>query len=109
MLGRRTCKIDGCTRLGRIRGKNNNGIQTYGSKCYKHSGSLESQARRKKKTCRWMCDLDLNLCSICGWHGPCDKHRIKWGMNGGGYTKGNVMIICPNCHRLIHKGLLEIS
>ncbi|MCK9520391.1 MAG: HNH endonuclease [Sphaerochaeta sp.] len=41
-------------------------------------------------------------CELCGWIGPCDVHRKKPGKDGGKYRRGNMMIICPNCHRLIH-------
>jgi len=44
-----------------------------------------------------------NKCSLCGWDkAPCDRHRIKCGSDGGRYEKGNVIIVCPNCHRAIH-------
>lgn len=48
-------------------------------------------------------------CSICGWNKTtCDFHRKKYGRNGGQYTKENIIVLCPNCHRLVHRGLLEI-
>lgn len=45
-------------------------------------------------------------CMVCGWDGPCDCHRID---EGGRYKLDNVASICPNCHRLIHLKLLDIS
>lgn len=41
-------------------------------------------------------------CQLCGWIGPCDMHRLKPGHEGGKYEVGNVISICPNCHRLEH-------
>jgi len=49
--------------------------------------------------------LPVNKCIICGWKGRCDKHRIK---KGGEYIPSNVIILCPNCHRLAHDNLLVI-
>jgi len=49
------------------------------------------------------------LCALCGWKGPCDLHRIVFGKDGGAYVKGNVLEVCPNCHRLIHAGQLKIE
>lgn len=51
----------------------------------------------------------IHKCSLCGWDGPCDIHRIIFGKDGGEYTKGNVLEVCPNCHRLIHLGKLQIK
>jgi hypothetical protein len=43
-------------------------------------------------------------CDLCGWDkAPCDRHRIE---KLKGYIKENVMILCPNCHRLATYGLL---
>lgn len=41
-------------------------------------------------------------CSLCGWYGPLDSHRLVPGKDGGEYVLGNVINICPNCHRLLH-------
>ena len=42
-------------------------------------------------------------CQFCGWNStPCDIHRIIPGSLGGKYTTDNVMVLCPNCHRLEH-------
>ena len=48
-------------------------------------------------------------CSLCSWKGPCDRHRIKRVSSGTGYVRGNVLILCPNCHRLLHQGLLQVT
>jgi uncharacterized protein with PIN domain len=42
-------------------------------------------------------------CQKCGWSlAKCDVHRIIPGMSGGKYTPNNIMVLCPNCHRLAH-------
>ena len=45
-------------------------------------------------------------CSVCGWVGPCDRHRVISGRDGGEYIEANVQILCPNCHKLKHLGRL---
>lgn len=52
-------------------------------------------------------EIDVKSCVVCGWNKTnCDIHRIKHGKDGGKYEKNNVIVVCPNCHRLIHRGLL---
>ena len=47
--------------------------------------------------------LSSKPCEKCGWHeARCDLHRIIPGSKGGRYTKENVQVLCPNCHRLEH-------
>lgn len=37
-------------------------------------------------------------CEKCGWDKAyCDRHRLDHKL---GYVEGNVIILCPNCHRL---------
>jgi hypothetical protein len=51
-----------------------------------------------------------NVCALCGWMGPCDHHRkVKGKTKGAGYVLGNVVIVCPNCHRLITRGMLVVD
>lgn len=45
-------------------------------------------------------DTDLKMCSLCGWNGPCEKHRKLPARVGGQYVAGNVIVVCPNCHKL---------
>ena len=43
-------------------------------------------------------------CWICGWHNArCDKHRITPGELNGKYHHNNILIVCPNCHRIAHE------
>jgi len=91
----RKCTVEGCNRLTSSKGVVN-GIRYYKKYC-----SVHSAQNRKFRSC-----IDISKCSICGWVGPCDTHRITFGSNGGHYTKDNVVGICPNCHRLIHSKLL---
>lgn len=60
----------------------------------------EPQARFKQK-------FNNSRCWICGWDkAPCDRHRLNRRM---GYFAGNIIVVCPNCHRLIHRNKLKID
>lgn len=42
-------------------------------------------------------------CVICGWgESTCDIHHIVPKKNGGSNANDNLIIVCPNCHRIIH-------
>lgn len=42
-------------------------------------------------------------CSICNWNeSTCDIHHIIPVKNGGSNLSNNLIIVCPNCHRVIH-------
>lgn len=49
-----------------------------------------------------------NECSNCKWNLTiCDIHHIIEKCNGGSDEIDNLTILCPNCHRLAHKGLIS--
>lgn len=42
-------------------------------------------------------------CAICGWNeSTCDIHHIICKKDGGSNDNDNLIIVCPNCHRIIH-------
>ena len=42
-------------------------------------------------------------CAICGWNeSTCDIHHIIERKSGGTNDVTNLIIVCPNCHRIIH-------
>lgn len=44
-------------------------------------------------------------CAICGWNeDKCDAHHIIRSANGGEQTLKNIIMLCPNHHRLADKG-----
>lgn len=48
-------------------------------------------------------------CEICGWDkGSCDIHHRRQRVNGGNDDESNLIIVCPNCHRLIHENKLKV-
>lgn len=42
-----------------------------------------------------------------------DVHRILEGKDGGTYeqtlTHGNCVVLCANCHRMVHAGIIKID
>ena len=47
--------------------------------------------------------IGANKCSICGWNeSTCDIHHIIPKSKGGSNDDSNLIIVCPNCHRIIH-------
>ncbi len=50
-----------------------------------------------------------NKCLKCGWSkGRCDIHHVVQKADGGTDNEDNLIIVCPNCHRLIHENKLKI-
>lgn len=93
---RRNCRYDGCKRKGRNKGFYKGKIR-YDIYCEIHhrlryGGIATFEALFRKQ------HIDNSSCELCGWDkAPCDRHRIKPEL---GYTKENVKVLCPNCHRL---------
>lgn len=102
---KRKCIIDGCNNVGEwnrtIR------FRVYRRPlCGKHHRKKYGKMPRNKRFVDRMRELGLNnKCSICGWNGPCDFHRKN---DGGPYNKENTFLVCPNCHRLIHRNLIKV-
>ncbi len=113
MENRPKCSIGGCNNLAVKRGRLKNNSISFRKFCDRHRRErynspralgVEGRRRLRKKLL-----FPNKKCIICDWEGPCDRHRIIFGQNGGKYIKGNVVIVCPNCHRLIHLGKLNIK
>jgi hypothetical protein len=104
------CQVEGCGNLGDVHKKfvyQNGDVRVYRRNlCCTHR-------KKKYEIVRWnepnsaKESGEFNECSRCGWEGPCDVHRIKPGSLGGKYSKTNVASLCPNCHRLFHRGMIE--
>ena len=49
-------------------------------------------------------------CSLCGWDKTAlDVHHIIPHAQGGSHEHDNLIIVCPNCHRLAHEGKVQIN
>jgi len=76
------------------------GIPTDRSRYYtKHSEDYWRRYMNKKYN---------HTCQVCGWNKDiCDvAHRIPRRKNGK-YIEENLILLCPNCHRLFDKGKLS--
>lgn len=104
IFDRKTCIFPGCTKLSRNKGKYKGKVR-YDCYCevhhrmkYKNDNAISEYMLDRRK-------IDNSKCSVCGWDkAPCDRHRIK---HDEGYKPENILVLCPNCHRLIHLGLLK--
>jgi hypothetical protein len=94
------CCIVGCDKLTSSKGIVN-GRRRYDIHCATH------RKDRIRKPPKVVIEINLSKCSSCGWDGPCDKHRVVAGKDGGRYVASNVISLCPNCHRLTHLGILN--
>lgn len=68
-----------------------------------------------------ICDLSIRTalkildrmqvgCLICGWDkAHCDIHHIKGRKIEDANNMKNLTYVCPNCHRLIHSGIISES
>lgn len=55
-------------------------------------------------------DLQHTPCQICGWKESIrDIHHIIPVSKGGKNLLSNLIVICPNHHRMIHKGLITLE
>lgn len=115
MSKRPICIINGCNNLAHYHHKHKDGSYSYHKLCGNHHRKkynikIVNHTKKNKKKRDEALNIDRSTCTLCGWNkAPCDRHRIKYGCNGGEYTLGNVLSVCPNCHRLIHMNLLKIK
>lgn len=50
-----------------------------------------------------------NTCQLCGWNKTkCDIHHKMPLSEGGNNESENIILICPNCHRMIHNKLIKL-
>jgi predicted HNH restriction endonuclease len=51
-----------------------------------------------------------NKCQMCGWDkARCDVHHRNPKAEGGLHRLDNAIVLCPNCHREIHAGVLSCA
>ena len=77
-----------------------------------------SEAQKGELNHGWKDGLDLkkrtlkrdnNKCTNCEYNLVLDAHHIIPVCGGGKDTLSNLITLCPNCHRLVHIGKLEVS
>lgn len=82
--------------------------------CKRHQNARLSKEARKRGEYRYHLAKKVRSefgkipCFECGWNASiCDIHHIKGRKEGDHYS--NLTIVCPNHHRLIHKGKLSMK
>ncbi len=51
-----------------------------------------------------------DICQVCGWdEARCDVHHIVEWSEGGTDEPDNLIVLCPNHHRLVHEGDLSVD
>lgn len=99
---RKQCTVEGCNRMGRNKGRFKDKT-VYGSKCVFHHRKYRQDKDFPMAIAH---KFPNNKCSVCEWDkAPCDRHKLE---PEKGYVEGNVVILCPNCHRLAGMGLLNV-
>lgn len=70
---------------------------------YKDINNLTSIKDLSKRTITKVLTRANKGCSICGWNeSTCDIHHIVPKSKGGTNENSNLIVVCPNCHRIIH-------
>lgn len=104
---RKKCNVEGCENLVQMCTKRKDGSIYYRKVCAKHHRARYGMKNGSKDIKKFRTDiLDISLlpCVSCGWKKSfCDRHRVIPGEKGGRYEIGNVIPLCPNCHREIHE------
>ncbi len=67
-------------------------------------------ARRDRELVEQLREIYDGECQICGW-APlrtyrvelCEAHHVRWLSRGGDDVLGNLVLVCPNHHRAIHR------
>jgi len=51
----------------------------------------------------------IKICEVCQKESITDKHHIHSKSLGGSNKLNNLAFLCPNCHKLVHKGLIVLE
>ncbi len=65
----------------------------------KHKAWVRTQAMKKYG----------KICELCGYNMTIDTHHITPKYQGGKHEIDNLMVVCPNCHRLITRSYITIN
>jgi 5-methylcytosine-specific restriction protein A len=71
---------------------------------------MAAAVRRDRDLVEQLRDLYRGECQICGWaprsrYGAeiCEAHHVRWLSRGGEDALTNLVLVCPNHHRAIHR------
>ena len=66
-----------------------------------------AESCRIRKDNRMLKEERGNKCQICKWDkANCDVHHIVPRKDGGTEEWTNKIVLCPNCHRMTHHGII---
>ena len=95
--------------------------QAYAKKNMKHISDRGKWRNGRWRNNRRITDVIVTVykgkCAICGWriantndvqHG-CEIHHIFPVKDGGTNDYDNLILLCPNCHKEAHAGVLEVK
>lgn len=92
------------------------GIRGYNNHRFKKDFPYYGKARQKildwcrqNKADTWqVLELWFQPCCVCGWNkARCEIHHIIPKSKGGTSSPNNLIVLCPNCHKLAHLNKLE--
>lgn len=85
-----------------INKKVNGNIATYSfNKTYSQWASLTKKLTNVPQSSLY------GSCYLCGFDRTTEKHHIKPQSEGGNDKVENIIILCPNCHTLVHRGEIK--
>jgi predicted restriction endonuclease len=71
---------------------------------------MTQAVRRDRDLVEQLRDLYVGECQICAWaprrsYGTelCEAHHVRWLSRGGDDILANLVLVCPNHHRAIHR------
>ena len=71
---------------------------------------FEQAPRRNPQHVKELQGMYDGMCQLCGWnpksryrHNLCEAHHVHWLSRGGDDALHNMVLICPNHHRAIHR------
>ena len=71
---------------------------------------MSEATRRDRSLVEQLRDLYEGECQICGWaprrqyeEELCEAHHVRWLSRGGNDALSNLVLVCPNHHRAIHR------
>ncbi len=71
---------------------------------------FEQTPRRNPRHVQELRELYGGMCQLCGWNPKsqyrrnlCEAHHVHWLSRGGDDALHNMVLICPNHHRAIHR------
>ena len=111
-MERARCVVKGCNNVVTLNHKSASGKPYYRKMCSTHHRDRynmphDGSARAREQMVNGVSGLKKTPCTNCGWSlGSCHLHRKE---RGGSYTRENIVVLCPNCHQLVHSRLLNVK